>query len=84
MTTPYVHRLLLPCHSAGAEYATAFELSVLEGSSPVGGFAIYGRDSNDVAGRFVGGAGDVNGDGLALGDRRDADSVFVEIFRLPE
>lgn len=38
-------------------------LSDVESSSG-NGFAMYGADDDDYAGQFVGGAGDVNGDGL--------------------
>ncbi|BBK43111.1 hypothetical protein STVA_31310 [Allostella vacuolata] len=49
------------CAGAGEEFASAIELSALNGSD---GFVINGASALDLSGRSVSPAGDVNGDGI--------------------
>ncbi len=48
----------------GKKDSTAIDLSAIASGSGTGGFVINGEDVDDISGRSVSNAGDVNGDGL--------------------
>ncbi|CAB9543647.1 hypothetical protein formerly called flagellar hook-length control protein FliK, partial [Bathymodiolus brooksi thiotrophic gill symbiont] len=48
----------------GKKDSTAIDLSAIASGSDTGGFVINGEDVDDISGRSVSNAGDVNGDGL--------------------